>query len=58
MAVVWRRGGKEGGAFGIEPVRKKLTFIHSHSFIRADGVCPIESSDETDPRSDNVNTHT
>lgn len=56
MAVVLRRGG--GRPFGVEPVRKKLTFIHSHSFICADGVCPIESSDGTDPRSDNARTHT
>lgn len=56
MAVVLRRGG--GRPFGVEPVRKKLTFVHSHSFVHADGVCPIESSDETDPRSDNTHTHT
>lgn len=54
MVVVLRRGG--GRPFGVEPVRKKLTFVHSHTFVRADSVCPVESSDETGPRSDNTQT--
>lgn len=47
-----------GRRFGVEPVRKKLTLTHSHSFVHADSVCPIDSSDETAPHSDNTHTHT
>lgn len=59
-----RKRGRCGGSFeegrgrrfGVEPVRKKLTLTHSHSFVDADSVCPIDSSDETAPHSDNTLT--
>lgn len=61
-----RKRGRCGGSFeegrgkrfGVEPVRKKLTLTHSHSFVHADSVCPIDSSDETAPHSDNAHTRT